>query len=466
MLLLLTGLLVALAAIGGVLLRHRRTATGPLADRDPVTGLGTREQLSREATTELHGATEERPVTLVVLDVEGFRGINDLLGHDAGDRLLRLLAERVARTAGKAATTVRLGGDRFALLLPRTTAGRAAELAERIRAAAREPMIIDGLTLEIGLRAGTATAPPHGTSLSTLLHHAGIANHRARRVGAVVGYDPAATTEHPGDLQAILLPELHEALHEGRLELHYQPIFGTDGEVRDLEALLRWNHPQHGLLTASDFLPAIRQTSLVRPLTEWMLRTATAEAAAWRADGHGVRLVVNLAAQSLLDDALPKSIIGIAAAAGLPRAALSIEFREAAVVTDPPRVAAALTRLAEAGIAVDLDNVGAGAGHWHTMARAPLGRLKLDRELVRLLPESLAADRIVAGLVGIAEDLGLDSIAVGVESREAARRLIELGVDGLQGYALCRPMPAAAVAPWLSAWREARTAKERADLTA
>ena len=249
---------------------------------------------------------------------------------------------------------------------------------------------------------------------------------------------------------------VREALAAWQLELHYQPVFAPDGEVCELEALLRWNHPEHGLLSAAEFLAAAGRAPAARPLTAWMLRAATAETARWRTAGHDVRVIVNLAAADLRDDGLPELILATAAGAGLPVAALGVEFSESAVAADPEHGPAALTRLAEAGIAVDLGNVGARAAGWLTVTRAPVSRLRIDRELVRLLPESRSAERVVAGLIGIAHDLGLAGLAVGVESHAAARTLIELGADGLQGFALCRPLPAAEVPTWLTAWKLAR----------
>ncbi|WP_305786773.1 EAL domain-containing protein [Symbioplanes lichenis] len=243
------------------------------------------------------------------------------------------------------------------------------------------------------------------------------------------------------------------------LELHHQPIFTAGGDVRELEALLRWHHPEHGLRPAGAFLDAGH-----RELTARILHAAATATAGWRTQGHEVRVVVNLAADDLLDEGLPALVTASTARAGLPAGAIAVEFKEAALARDPAAAARALTRLAGAGVAVDLDGVGAGGTHWLTVAQAPVSRLRLDRDLVRLLPESMAAERIVAGLLGIARDLGLGGVAVGVENRVAAERLIALGVDGLQGYGLARPLPAAEVAGWLTNWRELRTTPSPATL--
>ncbi|WP_306206644.1 EAL domain-containing protein [Actinoplanes sp. RD1] len=250
------------------------------------------------------------------------------------------------------------------------------------------------------------------------------------------------------------------ATAQWQLELHYQPIFTAAGDVRELEALLRWHHPEHGPRPAGAFLDSGN-----RELTARILRAATTAVAGWRTQGHEVRVVVNLAADDLLDEGLPALVTESTARAGLPADAIAVEFKESALARDPDAATRALTRLAGAGIAVDLDGVGAGATHWLTVAQAPVSRLRLDRELVRLLPESMAAERIVAGLLGIARDLGLDGVAVGVESRAAAAQLIALGVDGLQGYGLARPLPAPAVGAWLTNWRELRSTPSPAALS-
>ncbi|MFI5937178.1 putative bifunctional diguanylate cyclase/phosphodiesterase [Actinoplanes sp. NPDC051494] len=451
------GLFVLLVTIGGVLqVRRRQKLQDHAAVHDPLTALGNRAKLRRLAVPAFAAATPDRPAALLLLDLDGFKGINDTLGHHAGDQLLVEVAAAVATACQSAGTAIRLGGDEFAVLLPRADEDRAMLIAEAVAAAVRRPVLVEGLTVEVGVSIGVALAPTDGTDLAILLQLADQAMYRAKQGGGGVQRTDDGTARN-----ATVLPQLRQALDDDLLELHYQPVFTAAGEVHELEALLRWNHPQHGLLTAGDFLVAVKQTSIVRPLTEWMLRTAMAEAVTWRAAGHDVRLVVNLAAQNLVDDTLPHLVTGTAETTGLPLDGFSIEFSEAAVATDPPRVAAALNRLAAAGITVGLDNVGAGTTHWLTVAHAPVSRLKIDRELVRLMPGNEAADRIVAGLVRIADDLGLTSVAVGVESRETARRLIDLGAGGLQGYALCRPMPAAKIPLWLSAWKLARTRSEK-----
>ncbi|AGZ44487.1 putative bifunctional diguanylate cyclase/phosphodiesterase [Actinoplanes friuliensis] len=446
------GLVVLVIALAAVLqVRRRQSAQDHAAVHDPLTGLGNREKLRRVAAPALTAASERHPAALLLLDLNGFKGINDSLGHHAGDQVLTAVARRLEQICPGAGTVIRLGGDEFAVLLPRTGSEQALAVAAAAREAVSRPVVIEGLAVEVGASIGVATAPVHGRELSAVLQQADIAMYRAKKAGGgVLLHDETAGTDETGSRHVTQLAQLRQALEDGLLELYYQPTFAATGEVRDLEALLRWNHPQYGLLAAADFLVAVEQTAMIKPLTAWMLRTATAQGAAWYAAGHRTRIVVNLAAQSLLDDTLPALVIETAAAAGLPLEAISLEFSEATVALDPPRAATALARLAAAGIAVGLDNVGAGTTHWLTVARAPLTRLKLDRELVRLLPGNLAAERIVGGLIRIAGDLGMTSVAVGVETPGTVHRLTELGCDELQGFALCRPLPAGEVSAWLS----------------
>ena len=318
-------LFVFLVAVGGVLqVRRRQIAQDHAAVHDWLTGLGNRERLRRIGAPAVESATAARPLTLLLLDLNGFKGVNDSLGHQAGDQLLVEVANRLREVCGTHGTPIRLGGDEFAVFLPRAGTESAMTIGRQLRAAVRRPVLIDEVAVAVDASIGVAQAPTHGTDLSTLLHCADVAMYRAKKAGGgVLGYDPDWAAEDAataGDL-----PDLRRALAEDRLELRYrEPRAGrTTGTVA---AVPHWRYSRHGLQPATDFLAAARYTPMMRSLTSWVLQTAAADCAAWRAAGHDVGVVVHLPAPAAGDPELPGLLDEAAQATGLPRAALHPDF--------------------------------------------------------------------------------------------------------------------------------------------
>jgi diguanylate cyclase (GGDEF)-like protein len=327
-------LFVLLVAVGGVLqVRRRQIARDHAAVHDRLTGLGNRELLRRLATPAVEGATRARPLTLLLLDLNGFKGVNDALGHQAGDQLLIEVAKRLREVCGGDGTPVRLGGDEFAVLLPGAGPERAMTLGRDVRAAVRRPVLIDEVAVAVDASIGIAHAPADGADLSTLLHGADVAMHRAKKAGGgVLAHDPAWAAEAaaaPGDL-----PDLRRALAEDRLELRYRVAAGT------LAAVPHWRYSRHGLHPATDFLAAARYTPMLRTLTSWVLHTAAADCATWRAAGHPVTVAVHLPAPAAGDLELPGLLDEAVRGAGLPAAAVRPEFG-AAPAGDEPALSAA-----------------------------------------------------------------------------------------------------------------------------
>jgi diguanylate cyclase (GGDEF)-like protein len=323
-------LFVFLVAVVGVLqVRRRQIAQDHAAVHDWLTGLGNRERLRRLAAPAVEGATRARPLTLLLLDLNGFKGVNDSLGHQAGDQLLIEVAKRLREVCGADGTPIRLGGDEFAVLLPKAGAGAAMTLGRDVRAAVRRPVLIDEVAVAVDASIGIAHAPGDGTDLSTLLHAADLAMYRAKKAGGgVLAYDRAWATEEaaatPGEL-----PDLRRALAEDRLELRYRVAAGA------LEAVPHWRYSRHGLHPATDFLAAARYTPMLRTLTSWVLHTAAADCAAWRAAGHPVTVAVHLPAPAAGDPELPGLLGEAVRAAGLPAAAVRPEFGAAPADDEP-----------------------------------------------------------------------------------------------------------------------------------
>jgi diguanylate cyclase (GGDEF)-like protein len=442
------GIALLLAVLGILQVRRRQLVQDHAAAHDALTGLGNRVLLRHRAGVLLPGVTEADPAALLLIDLNGFKGVNDTLGHGAGDELLVAIAAAIANCCRPDDTPIRLGGDEFAVLLPHTDAGAALDQAQRVRRAVRQPVQISGFTVEIDASIGVAGAPRHHRDLSGLLHCADVAMYQAKRAGGgVAAYDPARDVQT--DRNVTLVPELRRALQDGQLELHYQPIVRVNGGVSEVEALLRWRHPRRGLLDAGDFLPSVARTSLDRPLTAWALGEAAARCAAWRAAGHELRVAVNVCGRTLVDPTLPAMVRDAAATAGVPISALRLEVAEADLSGDPDPVPA-LAALVAAGIPVALDDVGGGYPVLTRLAGGGPDILKIDPALVAGVTRNEIARVAVAGLVGFAGRLGITVVAEGVESDEAWRAVTGLGCDAVQGYAVCPPMPGDELTAWLA----------------
>jgi diguanylate cyclase (GGDEF)-like protein len=317
---------VFLVAVGGVLqVRRRQIAQDHAAAHDWLTGLGNRERLRRVGTPAIESASAARPLALLLLDLNGFKGINDSLGHQAGDQLLTEVASRLREVCGKDGTPIRLGGDEFAVLLPKAGAEPAMAIGRSMRAAVRRPVLIDEVAVAVDASIGVALAPADGTDLSILLHCADVAMYRAKKAGGgVLAYDPAWAVEdsaNPGDL-----PDLRRALAEDRLELRYRALRGEAGRIEMLEAVPYWRYSRHGLQPATDFLAAARYTPMMRSLTSWVLHTAATDCAAWRTAGYDLDLLVHLPAPAAGDPELPGLLDEATRATGLPASALRPDF--------------------------------------------------------------------------------------------------------------------------------------------
>jgi diguanylate cyclase (GGDEF)-like protein len=426
--------------------RHMHTAR-----HDALTGLGNRLLLA-EATAQTLGPDGDRPAAVLLLDLDGFKEINDTLGHDAGDELLIVVADRLREAGAGAEAVVRLGGDEFIVLLPGADHESAVLAAEGIRLALRRPIAVAGLPVEIDAAIGVALCPRHGTDLSTLLKRADVAMYEAKRSGAgTVVYDLSTDSREAQHLS--VLAELREGVAAGELRLHYQPKCHPDGRIDEVEALVRWQHPVRGLLAPVEFVPLAERTSLIKPLTEWVLQEAARQCARWRAEGRELRVAVNVSARNLLDDELIGTLTSAAADAGIPVQALSLEITETAVMTDPEAVNRTLRELSGLGVHVAIDDFGVGYTSLSYLSVLPVRALKIDRRFVTDLLTSPVDEILVRNVIHLARDLGLDSVAEGVESAEVWQRLAELGCDEIQGYVLTRPLPAGDLGAWLDDWR-------------
>ena len=418
------------------------------ARTDELTGLANRRALLEEATETLGSATPERPVALLLLDLDGFKEVNDSLGHHAGDELLRLTGARLGRVLRGEDLLARLGGDEFAVLLADTDLPDAERKAVQLRELLREPFAVEGIRLHIGVSIGIASAPVPAATVSELLRYADVAMYVAKSSGAGVHVHVPDPTGSSFD-RLHMMEELRTAIATEQLAVHLQPqVALTDGRVVGVEALVRWHHPTRGLVMPGDLLPAAEQAGLLQPLAEVVLELSLAAAASWW-DRQPVPVSVNLSAPDVTDLDLPAKVAAALSRAGLPPQALTLELVEDTLLTNPQRARVVLGQLRELGVRTSIDDYGSGYSSLGYLHRLPADELKLDRSLTAGVQTDPRAAAIVRHTAALAHELGLSLVTEGVEDLAMAQVLAALGCDLAQGYGIARPMPVEDFRTWL-----------------
>jgi len=384
-------------------------------------------------------------VCVMLIDLDRFKEVNDTLGHASGDILLQEVARRLRTPVRESDTVARLGGDEFGVLAAGiATPNDAVLLAEKLRDALSEPIAVGGLALEVESSIGIALAPEHGADVETLIRHADVSMYVSKRTHSPAVYSPK--TDHHSRVRLTLVADLRRALERGELVVYYQPqACATTGVVRTMEALVRWEHPVHGLLPPDQFVPLAEQTGLIRPLTLYMLDAALRQCAVWRSAGYDLAVAVNVTGRDLLDLHFPEQVAAAIERAGVAPEALELEITESTIMTDAARARSVLLALSELGVRVAIDDFGSGHSSLGYLKRLPIDVLKIDRSFVMNMTEESDDAVIVRSTIDLGHNLGLQVVAEGVETEEALARLTELGCDSVQGYFLGRPQPTDAV---------------------
>ncbi len=449
---------MAVAALVGMLDRLNGTVRHTLlmmdarrdATTDDLTGLLNRRGFTTAAEEMLLNGGAGRGAALLLADLDGFKEVNDSLGHHAGDEVLRVVTSRILAEAGTAGNVVgRLGGDEFAVLLPETRAEAASALAARLRSALSLPVEVEGTWVAMTASIGIASAPRDGTDPSSLLRRADIAMYRAKsdHLGLAV-FDPSVDLAGEDHLQRIA--ELRRAIDGGELVLHYQPKIALhDGHVEGVEALVRWNRPGNGLVYPDAFLPLVSQAGLMRALTQAVLQEATAQSATWRAHGIVLPIAVNLPASVLIDETLPGHIGDLLRAHDLPGSALQVEITEEALLRDRARAQSVLADLRALGVQASIDDYGTGYSSLVYLRELVVDEVKIDRSFVVPMLLDDRSSSIVKSTIELAHALGLRVVAEGIEEAEVAQMLALFGCDTAQGYHWSRPLPPTDLEEWL-----------------
>jgi diguanylate cyclase (GGDEF)-like protein len=439
--------------VSALLLSERRSEElQRLATTDILTGLANRERFAARIEEEIAlGAPGQDAFAVMLIDLDHFKEINDTLGHLYGDALLRELGPRLAALVGSDGLVARLGGDEFAVL-PGSRASDFEVLqltAARLLRCIQQPFVVDELALTVGASIGIARFPEDGADAQTLLRRADIAMYSAK--GAQSGYRFYAAEQDVYSRRRLnVLSDFQRALGADEIVVHYQPIVDMEGGfVFGAEALVRWQHPELGLLSPATFIQLVEQTPMIGPLTRHVIDAAIAQCATWRRAGQALTVSVNLSVRNLLDGDLPREIERSLADHGLPAAALHLEITESMIMSDPDRSVATLISLSGLGIRLSIDDFGTGYSSLGHLSRMPVNELKIDRSFVTPMLQDESNLIIVRSTINLGHDLGLEVVAEGVEDEPTLERLAELGCDRVQGYHISRPLPADAFTRWL-----------------
>ncbi|WP_432197559.1 putative bifunctional diguanylate cyclase/phosphodiesterase [Streptomyces sp. bgisy027] len=437
--------------------------------RDPLTGLPNRQWLLERIWTALDDAERiGARSALMLIDLDRFRSVNDTLGHLAGDRLLLQIADRLRLALPRGAEAARLGGDEFAVLLPvADSTTSATRVARGLVTALSSPLDLDGLTLVLEASAGVAVFPDHALDAEGLLRRADVAMYQAKRdrTGVEV-YESKRDSNTPDRLG--LLGDLRRALDAHEVELHYQPKVRFDGQVAGLEALVRWVHPERGKVPPDEFIAIAESSGLMPHLTEYVLETALAQVARWRAQGLHVPVAVNVSPRDVHTPGFAGSVAARLARHGVPAGALQLEITEHVLLEDPQRAADTLAGLTGHGVKMSLDDFGTGYSSLVHLRRLPVSELKIDRSFVARLAVDNEDAEIVRCTVDLAHSLGLLVVAEGVEDDETWERLRDLRCDAVQGWLVAAAMPPEETTAWLLArgsrgWQRPRAALPAAE---
>jgi diguanylate cyclase (GGDEF)-like protein len=462
------GVVGMIAGVAGNVLAHRLTSAaapgsaqretaGPLpreTARDLLTGLPNRSALLQLAGRAVLVARPSRPLSVLIIDLDRFKDVNDSLGHAIGDQLLAQVGPRLRAALLPDDTIARLGGDEFAVLLPTAGQDGARGVAERLAEALDEPFGVDGLDLYVEASIGIAVSHRDGRSetesIEGLLREADIAMYRAKREGTgIETFEPDHDDARQSRSRLELSTELRRAIAEEQLVLHYQPLVDVvEGQLAGVEALVRWQHPQRGMISPGEFLPLAEATGLIIPLSKLVLAAAVRQAAEWDRAGHPVQVAVNLSPRWLQHTDVPRMVAALLVEHELPPQLLRLEITESVVLVHPEHALGMLTQLRDMGIGLSLDDFGTGYSSMTHLRALPVDELKVDRAFVDSMTTSPRDAVIVRAAVELGHNLGLEVVAEGIENAETLAEVVAAGCSLAQGYYFSPALPPEKLIAW------------------
>jgi diguanylate cyclase (GGDEF)-like protein len=431
-------------------LRREVRAREHEALHDSLTGLGNRNLFDRYLTRSLEERTVGRLVAVMLMDLDGFKEINDTMGHHVGDSVLRELASRLTARISEHGIVARLGGDEFGFVLPDLPdAEHVGELGRAILSELERPVGVDGLALELRASLGVSISPEHGEERSLLLRRADVAMYTAKSAGGGIEvYDPSG--DRHSTRRLILANELRAAPRSDAIELWYQPVAAlASGAVLGCEALLRWNHSLHGPIPPEEFIPLAEQSGIIGELTWWVLDAAIRQVRVWHDRGQNLSVSVNITARTLLEANLLDRLAHMLAAMEVEPRWLSLELTESSIMADPIRSEKMLAALGDLGVRLAIDDFGTGYSSLTRLKQLPIHVVKIDKSFVMSMSVDEGDHAIVRSTIELARNLGHTVVAEGVEDQTTWDRLTELGCDWAQGFYLARPMAAPIFDVWM-----------------
>jgi diguanylate cyclase (GGDEF)-like protein len=410
------------------------------ARTDELTGLGNRRSFFEDGVTKFASLTGSKRLVVLIIDMNGFKEVNDSLGHRCGDELLDIVGDRLQHRVTHRGSIARIGGDEFATSCVVTSIEEGVAIAEELSASLAEPITLDGVTVRIGASIGVAISPDHGLSPADLLRSADVAMYQAKKSrSSVCTYH--ADNDPSSRERLAMVDELRAAIESRELTLHYQPQLDLrTSDVRGVEALVRWEHPTRGVLYPDEFVPLAERAGLILPLTRAVLAQAIAEASRLRRRGHRLQMSVNITRYDLLDDQLPRFIDQLLTENGVPSKSLTLEITESSVGEDPENAARCIEELRELGIRISIDDFGVGYSSMSQLLDLPIDELKVDKSFTFALSSDRRARAIVSSAIELARALDLTLVAEGIETSASLEILQEIGAEIGQGYFIAQPL--------------------------
>jgi diguanylate cyclase (GGDEF)-like protein len=431
-----------------------------MAHHDSLTDLANRALLNDRLERALERVQHGEMVAVHHLDLDQFKAVNDTFGHPSGDRLLRLVAERLRALVGGADTIARMGGDEFVIVqVAIADPADATALAQAVIRELTEPYDIDGQQAVIGVSVGISIGPGDGSGSDRLLRNADLALYRAKSDGRGTFrfFEPAMDLQM--QTRRVMEQDLRKALPAGEFELHYQPIVNlASNEISGFEALIRWNHPTRGMISPAAFIPLAEEIGFILPMGEWVIRQACATAAQWPAHLH---VAVNISAIQFRSPGLMQVIVGALAASGLAPTRLEIEITESVLLHNKEATLAVLHQLRALGIRIAMDDFGTGYSSLTYLQSFPFDKIKIDRSFVKNITDNPSSLNIVRAVAALANGMGMTATAEGVETAEQLAQITSEGCTEMQGFLFSRPLPAAEIERQFLSGRALRKADDR-----
>jgi diguanylate cyclase (GGDEF)-like protein len=420
------------------------------ATHDSLTGLPNRTLFIDRLQQAANSAKRENSILAVfILDLDRFKEVNDTLGHHNGDRLLKQIGARLSAVIRESDTLARIGGDEFGVILPNSqNKGDIEKIAAKIKNVLATSFNLDNLSLVVQMSIGASIFPEHGKDADTLIQKADVAMYAAKQNTLEFTFYSKDFDKH-NPKRLTLMGELRQAIQHDELLLHFQPkILSTTGALHAVEALVRWNHPIHGMMPPDDFIPLAERTGLIEDLTIWVLKRALGQCSSWHEKKNSIGMAVNVSSLCLLNPEFPEILTGLLSSHNLPPQSLIIEITETSVMGDPDRALAILNRIHRQGVKISIDDFGTGYSSLSYLKQLPVSELKIDKSFVMDMLNNESDAAIVLATIQLGHALGLQVVAEGVENQQILDQLRSMGCDLQQGFFICRPIPAKELTAW------------------